>query len=102
MRVAFVSVLERVANLFATPFASEPFSCQEQKKNPAEADPFVHAIWRGALLLVDLIVREPLPVASCSALLGGGCTWTIGACWSIAACALPRACLFQADWCIRL
>ena len=85
MRVAFALVLERIANLFATPFASEPFSCQEQKKTSAEARRFVHAIWRGALLLVDPIVREPLPVAACSALLGGGCTWTIGACWSLAA-----------------
>jgi hypothetical protein len=72
MGVAFASVLERVANLFATPFASEPFSCQEQKKNSAEADAFVHAIWRGALLPVDLIVDEPLSAAPCVALLGGG------------------------------
>ncbi len=80
MGVAFVSVLERVATLFATPFASEPLSCQEQKEKSAEADAFVHASWRGALLPVDLIVDEPLSAAPCVALLCGGCTWMIGAC----------------------
>jgi hypothetical protein len=59
MGVALISMLERVANLFATPSASEPFSCQEQKKTSAEADAFVHATWRGALLPVDPIGRAP-------------------------------------------
>jgi hypothetical protein len=67
-RVAFGRCVKRIANLFATPFAGEPCSCQELKEVSAEAHPFVHAIWHGALLLVDPIVGKPLPVAPCSAL----------------------------------
>jgi hypothetical protein len=101
MRVAFVLVLERIANVFATPFADEPFFRREQKEGSAH--PFVaaavHAIWRGALLLVDPIGREPAASPLLLAVpAGGGCTWTIGACWSIAASALRQAYLLQADW----
>ncbi len=44
-----------------------PCSGQEPKEVPAETRPFLHAMWRGALLCVDLVGCEPLPVAPCYA-----------------------------------